>query len=218
MEPTLPEASTLALFFVTALALIAVPGPNMLFILSQGVVQGRRAAFAAALGVELGTLVHVLGTVAGLSALIAASALAFDLLKYAGVAYLLYLAVRALRAPVDEGLPGDAAAGGTALRLLRRGALVNILNPKVALFFLALLPQYVAPERGSVLTQSLVLGLVFFLVALGLDLCYALASSGVARWLARHERFRRSQKYVTGGTYLALAGAALFAGRPASRG
>ncbi|MBB4921204.1 LysE family translocator [Kitasatospora kifunensis] len=212
---TLPSLAALALFVPTVMALVAVPGPNMLLILSRGIGQGRRAAFASAVGVELGTLVHVLGTVIGVSALIATSALAFGLVKYAGAAYLVYLGVRTLvtkSAGLAPGAPHAGAAGPQPVRtLLRQGALVNVLNPKVALFFLALLPQYVNPDRGSVASQTLVLGMVFFAIALAMDLLYALASVGVGAWLARSARFARAQKYITGCTYLVLGVSAAFA-------
>lgn len=218
MELTLPSMAALALFVPTVVAVVAVPGPNMLLILSRGIGQGRRAAFASALGVELGTMVHVLGTVVGVSALIAASATAFDVVKYAGAAYLVYLGIRTLVS--KGGSLGEGPAGSDSPRsvgtLLRQGALVNVLNPKVALFFLALLPQYVDPERGSVASQTLVLGLVFFAIALAMDLVYAVASVGVGVWLARSVRFARVQKYITGCTYLLLGISAAFA-QPAGR-
>ncbi|MBV6699356.1 LysE family translocator [Kitasatospora aureofaciens] len=213
MELTFPSGTVLGVFVPMVVALVAVPGPNMLLILSRGIGQGRRAAFASAVGVELGTMVHVLGTVVGVSALIAASALAFNVVKYAGAAYLLYLGVRTLLART-EGPAGAPAAATEPLRvrtLLRQGALVNVLNPKVALFFLALLPQYVNPSRGSVASQTLVLGLVFFAIALAMDLVYAAASVGVGAFLARSVRFVRAQKYITGCTYLVLGVSAAFA-------
>ncbi|MET9401696.1 LysE family translocator [Kitasatospora sp. NPDC002965] len=218
MELTLPSMAALLLFVPTVVAVVAVPGPNMLLILSRGIGQGRRAAFASALGVELGTLVHVLGTVVGVSALIAASATAFDVVKYAGAAYLVYLGIRTLLS--KGGALGEGPAGSDSPRsvgtLLRQGALVNVLNPKVALFFLALLPQYVDPERGSGASQTLVLGLVFFTIALAMDLVYAVASVGVGAWLARSVRFARAQKYITGCTYLLLGISAAFA-QPSGR-
>ncbi|MFI6447720.1 LysE family translocator [Kitasatospora sp. NPDC050543] len=214
MQVTLPSWAALTLFVPTVVALVAIPGPNMLLILSRGIGQGRRAAFASAVGVELGTLVHVLGTVIGVSALIAASSLAFNTVKYAGAAYLVYLGVRTLLAKQDQAAPGAPAAAGErqpVRTLLRQGALVNVLNPKVALFFLALLPQYVNPGRGSVASQTLVLGMIFFVIALAMDLVYAVASVGVGAWLARSLRFARAQKYITGCTYLVLGISAAFA-------
>ncbi|MGW0364184.1 LysE family translocator [Streptomyces sp. NPDC002990] len=218
MELTLPSTAALMLFLPTVVAVVAVPGPNMLLILSRGIGQGGRAAFASAVGVELGTLVHVLGTVVGVSALVATSTLAFNVVKYAGAAYLVYLGVRTLLSKSDtvgerpSGTDGHQPVGA----LLRQGVLVNVLNPKVALFFLALLPQYVDPDRGSVASQTLALGLVFFAIALAMDLLYAMASVGVGAWLARNVRFARAQKYITGCTYLLLGVFAAFA-QPSGR-
>ncbi|MEV8532230.1 LysE family translocator [Streptomyces sp. NPDC051211] len=218
MELTLPSTAALMLFLPTVLAVVAVPGPNMLLILSRGIGQGRRAAFASAVGVELGTLVHVVGTVVGVSALVATSTLAFNVVKYAGAAYLVYLGVRTLLS--TSGTVSEGASGADDHRpigaLMRQGVLVNVLNPKVALFFLSLLPQYVDPDRGSVASQTLTLGLVFFGIALAMDLLYAMASVGVGAWLARNVRFARAQKYVTGITYLLLGVFAAFA-QPSGR-
>ncbi|MGH3878039.1 MAG: LysE family translocator [Actinophytocola sp.] len=203
MDVSIPPPATLALFAGTAFLLVIVPGPNMLFILSKGIISGRRAAFASAFGVELGTLVHVVGTVIGISALIAASPVAFNILKYAGAAYLLYLAWGAFRAQ-GSGLSREVP-DQTLLRTLGSAALVNVLNPKVALFFLALFPQFIAPELDSVPSQALILGLVFFLIALALDLLYAAGSVAVGRWLDRNPRFHFWQRLLSAATLLALA-------------
>lgn len=203
MDMSIPPTATLLLFAGTAFLLVIVPGPNMLFILSKGIFSGRRAAFASAFGVELGTLVHVVGTVIGISALIAASPVAFNILKYAGAAYLLYLAYRASRAP-GSGLAMETP-DQSLLRTLGSAALVNVLNPKVALFFLALFPQFIAPELNSVPSQALVLGLEFFLIALALDLLYATGSVAVGRWLDRNPRFHFWQRLLSSLTLLALA-------------
>src|SRR5438093_3775871 len=154
-----PDSTSLWLFGLAALALLAVPGPAVLYIVVQSAEQGRRIGLASVAGVHLGTLVHVAAATAGLSALIVASAMAFSVVKYAGAVYLVYLGVRKLvegRAP-----PRIAKEGEPLRRAFVRGALVNILNPKTALFFLAFLPQFVDRDRGGVWSQVLVLGLVF---------------------------------------------------------
>ncbi|MGH3871643.1 MAG: LysE family translocator [Pseudonocardiaceae bacterium] len=212
MNPSLPAASTVAVFVVAAIVLVAIPGPNMLFILGRGLDQGPRAAFAAAIGVELGTLVHVLGTVVGLSALIAASPVAFTVIKYAGAGYLFYLAVRVLR---SRPAPAAEAVREHHVRLTRlagEAAMVNILNPKVALFFLALLPQYVDPDRGSIGSQTLALGLLFFGIALIMDLAYATLSVPLGRWQRTSSTVATVQRYVSCTTFLALGLYAVFAG------
>jgi threonine/homoserine/homoserine lactone efflux protein len=205
----LPAPATLLLFAGTAFLLVIVPGPNMLFILSKGIVSGRRAAFAAAFGVELGTLVHVLGTVIGISALIAASPVAFNILKYAGAAYLAYLAFQAARAPAGQ--VSTVAPDQSLMRTVGSAALVNVLNPKVALFFLALFPQFIHPERGSAPIEALVLGLVFFFIALALDLLYATGSVAVGHWLDRNPKFHFWQRLVSCATLLALGAFAALA-------
>lgn len=204
MEQGLPPAETLLAFAATAVLLVIVPGPNMLLILSEGIVRGRRAAVAAAFGVELGTLVHVLGTVIGISALIAASPVAFTVLKYAGAAYLVHLAYRATRAPAGHH-PSAAPPDRSWCRTVGSAALVNVLNPKVALFFVALFPQFIDPDRGAVPLDSLVLGLVFFVIALALDLLYAFGSSAIDRVLDRNPRLHLWQRLLSGATLLALA-------------
>ncbi len=210
MNVTSPTASTVVIFAVTAIVLVAIPGPNMLFILGRGLDQGPRAAFAAALGVELGTLVHILGTVVGLSALIAASPVAFSVLKYGGAGYLFYLAIRVLRnraAPAVEAVREHRAS---LARLIGEAALVNILNPKVALFFLALLPQYIDPDRGSVGSQTLVLGLLFFVIALIMDLAYATVSVPLGAWRRTSSLAQTVQRYFSFTAFLSLGLYALF--------
>jgi threonine/homoserine/homoserine lactone efflux protein len=204
--PVVPMApATITLFATTAFVLIVVPGPNILFILSRGAHEGRRAAFASAVGLELGTLVHVVGTVVGLSALIASSTLAFNVVRFGGAAYLGYLGIRTLLARTAAEEPAEHALSGSLSRLVGSAALVNILNPKVALFFLALLPQYINPKLGSVTYQALVLGTVFFTIALVLDLIYAAASVRVGALMRHKPAFRRWQKYLTAAVLIMLA-------------
>jgi threonine/homoserine/homoserine lactone efflux protein len=160
----------------------------------------------SAAGVETGTPVHVTAAALGLSSLVAASPVAFAVLRYAGPGYLAYLGGRTL-----VRLPRLYSAGEAARRPLRRvyrdGAVVNILNPQVALFFLAFLPQYVSPVTAA-RPQMFVLGAVFFVLALGLDTAYALAGGAVGRWLRRSAGHSSWQRYAVGGSYLGL-GAAL---------
>jgi threonine/homoserine/homoserine lactone efflux protein len=207
----MPETTTLLLFAAAAAALIAIPGPNAIYIAARSLSQGRTAGLASALGVETGTLIHVAAAAAGLSALVASSAAAFDTIRYLGAAYLVFLGLRALR---SRG--AHAAAVEAEPQPLRRafaeGVLVNVLNPKVALFFLAFLPQFTDPDRGPVATQTLVLGAVMFAIALAADLLYALAADAVGTRLRRRAGAARRQAQVTGGIYLALGAVAAFAG------
>lgn len=200
----MPTATTFALFTSATVLLVLLPGPNTLFILSRAVEQGRTAAFASAVGVELGTLGHICLTAVGISGLLTASDAAFRVLLVAGVIYLVYLGWRAFAA-ADPPAPESGRGETSSTRLLRQAALVNLLNPKVALFFVALLPQYTDPARGAIPLQILALGGVFFLVALTLDLAYAAAATGIAGWLGRHPGSWPWQRRVSGCVYLGLA-------------
>lgn len=194
---------TLALFCAAAFALIITPGPNQIYIIARSTSQGRRTGFLSVLGVESGTLVHVVAASLGLSALLASSALAFSLVKYAGAAYLIYLGIRTWRSHADtsEQTAPEPASGA---RVFAQGMLTNVLNPKVALFFLAFLPQFVNVSRGHVAEQMLILGIVFTVMGLGVDLVVALLASSAGDWLRRKPGARRMQKWVTGGVYISL--------------
>jgi threonine/homoserine/homoserine lactone efflux protein len=197
----MPELSTLILFAGSAATLVLIPGPNLIYIVTRSVEAGRRAGLASMFGVETGTLVHVAAAAFGLSALLASSAVAFDALKYAGVAYLIFLGVRALR---TKEAPTVAAPSGMR-RTFAEGVLVNVLNPKVSLFFLAFLPQFVDPARGDATTQVLVLGAVFMVIASVLDLLYVAAAGLLAG------RLRNARRYAAG-VYFALAALAAASG------
>jgi threonine/homoserine/homoserine lactone efflux protein len=208
----MPDFTTLVLFAAAAIVLIAIPGPNHVYIVARSVSQGRGAGLASALGVETGTLVHVAAAAAGLSAVIASSATAFNLVRYLGAAYLVYLGIRALtrRDGHEGGVEVDAAP---LRRTFAEGVMVNVLNPKVALFFLAFLPQFIDPSRGPVAVQTLVLGAVIFVLALASDLVYALAASALGERLRRRGAgFGRVQRRVTGGVYVALGAVAALSG------
>src|SRR4051794_34740059 len=150
----MPTASTLALFCAAALALIVVPGPAVTYIVTQSIDKGRGAGLASAFGVASGGLVHVAAAVVGLSALLASSATAFTIVKLVGAAYLIVIGVRRLLARHEDARePEVPTAPGSPRRLFLQGAVVNVLNPKTALFFLAFLPQFVDPDRGTVAGQ-----------------------------------------------------------------
>src|ERR671914_491663 len=169
------DASTLALFMVAALALAVVPGPAVLYIVARSVDQGRLAGFVSALGIAVGSLVHVVAATVGLSSLLASSATAFTVVKYAGAAYLVILGVRRLltRETIDDDI---SRAPRTRRKLFVDGVVVNVLNPKTALFFIAFLPQFVDPEAGAATLQIFALGLIFALIALSSDSLWALAA------------------------------------------
>jgi threonine/homoserine/homoserine lactone efflux protein len=209
-----PEPSTLLLFSATALALVAVPGPNAIYIVTRSIDQGRSAGVASAFGVETATLVHIAAAAAGLSAALASSATAFTVLKYAGAAYLVFLALRAFREHGAAG-PGERPPA-PGRRVYAEGFLVNLLNPKVALFFLAFLPQFVDPDVGAAWTQIVVLGGILAAIGLSFDLLYALGAGALGSLVRGNARLARRRRVVTGGIYLALAAVALGGGRRAT--
>lgn len=175
----------------------------MLYIVARGIDQGRRAALVSALGIHVGTLGHVAAATLGLSALLVSSAVAFSAVKYAGAAYLIYLGLRTLLAHGDIHAP-TTLAPASLRRVFTQGVVVNLLNPKTALFFLAFIPQFVDPGRGSVAGQTLFFGCL--LVAMGIvsDGSYALLSGTLGGWLRSNLGFLRAQRYFAGGVYLAL--------------
>jgi threonine/homoserine/homoserine lactone efflux protein len=209
----MPEPSTIVVFALAGLVLVAIPGPNLIYIATRSLSQGRRAGVASALGVGTGTLVHVTAAAVGLSALIASSATAFDAVKYLGAAYLVYLGIRTLTGR-DEPAPEESSRPAASLRrTYLEGMVVNLLNPKVGLFFLAFLPQFVDPSRGAATSQILVLGAVLAAIGLCMDMLYAFAAGALGGWLRGRDSFARRQRLVTGGVYIALgATAALVSG------
>jgi threonine/homoserine/homoserine lactone efflux protein len=203
-----PDSTSLWLFCLAALALLAIPGPAVLYIVVQSAEQGRRAGLASVGGVHLGSLVHVAAATAGLSAVIVASALAFNVVKYAGAAYLVYLGIRKLLERDDV---VEVEVESLVLRrAFARGVVVNVLNPKTALFFLAFLPQFVDTDRGGVWSQVLVLGLTFVALGLVSDSLYALAAGTVGNVLRRK---RRAVRYFSGGVFITLGVVASLARR-----
>jgi threonine/homoserine/homoserine lactone efflux protein len=203
-----PDSTALWLFSLAALALLAIPGPAVLYIVVQSAEQGRRVGLASVAGIHLGTLVHVLAASVGLSALIVASSVAFSTVKYAGAAYLIYLGIRKL---LERDPPTAVEQPGEPLRrAFARGIVVNVLNPKTALFFLAFLPQFVDASRGGVWSQALVLGFVFVGLGLVSDSLYALAAGSVSGLLRRR---RNAVRRGSGVVYVALGAASALAKR-----
>lgn len=207
--PILPEWSSLGLFAVAALVLLLTPGPAVLYIVTRSIDQGWRAGLVSVLGVHVGTLAHIFAAAAGLSALLAASATAFGVVKYLGAVYLIYIGVRRLRDRESRMI----REGGAPTRLRRAfvdGVVVNVLNPKTGLFFLAFLPQFVTEARGHVGEQIVALGVVFVLLGAVTDSLYALTAGSAARWLRGQPRFLAGERWVTGGLYISLGLAAAF--------
>jgi threonine/homoserine/homoserine lactone efflux protein len=197
------DPSTLALFVLASLALAVVPGPAVLYIVAQSVDQGRFAGLVSALGIGTGGLVHVVAATIGLSSLLASSATAFTIVKYAGAAYLVVLGIRRLltRDEADEEL---ARPSRTHRRVFREGVVVNVLNPKTALFFLAFLPQFVDPGRGAATLQILLLGLIFVAIALCSDSVWALAAGTLGSWLKGSRWYLGVKRWVNGTVFVGL--------------
>lgn len=212
----MPDATTYGVFVAAALALLLVPGPAVFYVMARSVEGGRSAGLVSVLGVEVGTLVHVAFAAAGLSAVLASSATAFSVVKWMGAAYLVWLGLRLLLSREGEDDETPEARGETRLpRVFTQSVLVQVLNPKVALFFLAFLPQFVDPSRGAAWSQVVVLGATLALLGLLTDGLYALLGGTAGDWLKRrNERpgFRRGQRYVTGGVYVALGAATVLSG------
>jgi threonine/homoserine/homoserine lactone efflux protein len=212
-----PAPATFALFCAAALALIVVPGPAVTYVVTQSVDKGRRAGLVSVLGIAAGGLVHVAAATAGLSALIASSASAFTVVKLAGAAYLILLGVRRLLARDEDAEPLSEASSSPAAiphrRLFAQGVVVNVLNPKTALFFLAFLPQFVDPNRGSVAFQVAVFGVTFVCLAVLSDGAYALVAAALASRLRDSPRARRLRRRVTGTIFVLLGATAAVAKR-----
>jgi threonine/homoserine/homoserine lactone efflux protein len=211
----MPDPAALGVFSLASLALLVVPGPSVLYIVTRGITQGRMAGLASVLGVHVGTTFHIAAATLGLSALLMRSIVAFNIVKYAGAAYLVYLGIRRL---LDE--DGPIQTGPVNARPLTwifgQGILVNVLNPKTALFFLAFLPQFVDVQRGSVPLQMLVLGSIFIVLGLISDGTYALVSSLIGNRLRTSKSFARRERLVSGGIYLGLGVTAALSGHRSS--
>jgi threonine/homoserine/homoserine lactone efflux protein len=209
----IPEAASLALFAVAALALLLVPGPAVIYVVARSIQQGRPAGLASVLGIHVGTLVHISAATVGLSALIVSSAVAFTIVKLAGAVYLIGLGLWTLFSRQPE---PDVVLGGerNLRRAFAQGIVVNVLNPKTALFFLAFLPQFVDPDASHPAVQIAVLGVLFALLGLVTDSLWAIAAGTARVLLGRSRRFVRAQRYVTGTVYVGLGLATAFGGGP----
>ena len=211
----MPDASTFALFVAAALVLLVVPGPSVLYIVARSIEGGRTAGLVSVLGVQTGAILHIAFATLGLSAILASSAVAFSLVKWLGAAYLVWLGLRQIFGR-DEGDDEVAVGPARLSRVFSQGVLVNTLNPKTALFFLAFLPQFVDPSRGAAWTQILLLGATFVILALCSDGLYALLSGTAGGWLRRKMKgasFRRGQRFISGGILIALGAVAAVSGK-----
>ncbi|BCX03304.1 MAG: RhtB family transporter [Candidatus Roseilinea sp.] len=197
------QPAQVQLFVLASLALLVVPGPAVLYIIARSVSQGRLAGVVSAAGVQVGASVHIVAAALGLSAVFLSSALAFNVVKYLGAAYLIYLGVRQWLA--REAVTGEVMAQPESLqRVFVQGIIVNVLNPKTALFFFAFLPQFVDPARGNVTVQVLLLGLVFVTLAIINDGVYAVLAGALGNGLRSNRRFWSGQRLFAGAVYIGL--------------
>jgi threonine/homoserine/homoserine lactone efflux protein len=206
----MPGLDNLLLFGIASVLLVLTPGPNLLYLISRTLAQGRAAGLVSLAGTTTGFVVHILAAALGLSAILVAVPVAYDAVRWAGAAYLLWLAWDAVRPAQGGGTAAGAFTPRTLPRaapakLFRMGLLTSILNPKVALFYLALFPQFVEPARGSVFVQSLVLGLVQIVVAVIGDTLFVLAAARVARWLGARPVWAAAQRWLLGGVFAGIA-------------
>ena len=197
------EFSQLFLFLGATLALLLVPGPAVLYITARSANQGRLAGLVSVLAIETANFLQAVAATLGLSAILLSSALAFDVVKYLGAAYLIYLGVRKLLVPEEGKVQGEVKAESLA-RIYWQGFAINLLNPKTALFFFAFLPQFVDPKRGNVTAQTLLLGAIFVGMALITDSLYALLASSLAERMRGSQHFQKGQRYFAGLVYVGL--------------
>jgi len=197
------ETSQLFFFMGAALALLLIPGPAVLYITARSASQGRVAGLVSVLAIETANFMQAVAAALGLSAILLSSALAFDVVKYLGAAYLIYLGIRKLLAS-DNGAEDEAVKQESLARIYWQGFAVNILNPKTALFFFAFLPQFVDPAKGNVTGQNLLLGAIFVGMAIITDSMYAILASSLAGKLNGNKRFQNGQRYFAGLVYIGL--------------
>ena len=198
----MPSAATIAAFAGASILLLLIPGPAVLYIVNRSVSDGREAGLAAVAGLTLGNLVHALAATAGLSAVLATSSAAFSTVKWLGAGYLVYVGVRTLMRPptvIDPDQPGVSVR-----RSFTQGIVVNVLNPKVALFFLSFLPQFIDPEKGRPALQALVLGLVFVGLGFFSDGTYSLVASSLRGVLLRGKTLPFVRRWVAGTVFIGL--------------
>ena len=196
-------SSQLYLFMGAALVLLLVPGPAVLYITTRSATQGRLAGLVSVLAIETANFIQAIAATLGLSAILLSSALAFDIVKYLGAAYLIYLGIQRLFA-LDKKSEDKVVKKDSLSRIYWQGFAVNILNPKTALFFFAFFPQFVDPAKGNVIAQNMLLGAIFVGMAIITDSIYALLASSVAGRLSKNRRFQKGGRYFAGLVYIGL--------------
>lgn len=195
----------LLLFAGAALLMVLTPGPNMIYLISRSICQGRAAGVISLTGVIAGFFVHMFAAAAGLSALFLAIPFAYEVLKWLGALYLLWMAWEAVKPGARSPFEAQALPADPPRKLFLMGFLTNVLNPKVAVFYLSIFPQFIVTERGSVFLQSVTLGLTQISISFVVNLLIALSAAGIAAWFARNPLWLATQRYVMGGVLAALA-------------
>jgi threonine/homoserine/homoserine lactone efflux protein len=208
----MPDLTLWGLFIVASVVLLLTPGPAVLFIVAHSVEQGRAAGLVSVLGIHLGTIVHITAAAVGLSALVVSSALAFAIIKYLGAVYLIWIGIRTLLAK-DPDPEAPAVPTEPLRRVFRDGFVVNLFNPKTAIFFLAFLPQFVDPAQGAVHWQILILGFTFMGLGIMSDGMFALVAGATGDFLRRNRRFLRLQRWFAGISFIGLGVTAALATR-----
>jgi threonine/homoserine/homoserine lactone efflux protein len=207
----MPTLTTLSLFLLAALGLLFIPGPAILYVVTRSVDQGRNAGVVSAAGIGIADLVHTAAAAFGLSALLLTSALAFTIVKYLGAAYLIYLGIRTLLRRDTHQTTSNTTQKSPS-RMFFQGMMVELLNPKTALFFFAFLLQFVDPTRGPIAVQILLFGSLYVVLGLCSLSIYGLLAGTLAQWLKSNASFQKIQRYITGSIYIALGLTAAFAG------
>ncbi len=207
----MPDWSTLILFATAVLVLVFTPGPNTLYIIARSVNQGRAAGIVSSLGVEVGTLVHIAAAAFGISALLMSSAMAFNIVKYAGAAYLIYLGIKTLLTR-EKAAEAETIEETSLCRTFSQAVFVNVLNPKTAMFFFAFLPQFIDVERGAIATQILFLGVMVVVLGFTSGSLYSLLAGGIGNLLRGNLKFLRAQRYFAGSVYIGLGAATALTG------
>ena len=198
----MPEKAAFVAFLIAAFALNLAPGPDMLYVIGRSVGQGRKAGIVSSVGVFVGCWVHILAAAFGIAALLRSSPVAFNVVRYAGAAYLIYLGIKMLAQKTD--LASQHLKAERLGTIFRQGAITNMLNPKVAIFFLAFLPQFVDARRGSVVLQILLLGLIFNVGGTLVNLAVAYAGGTLGELLRRNQSIARLQRRFTGLIFVGL--------------
>ena len=193
------------LFLVACILLVLTPGPNLLYLISRTLCQGRGAGLVSLAGTTSGFVVHIVAASLGLSAVLIAVPVMFDAVRFAGAAYLLWLAFDSVRSRGAGLFTPRSLVPEPPAKLYRTGLLTSILNPKVALFYLALFPQFIVPAHGHVLVQSLALGATQIVIAVVGDALFVLAAARISRWLAKRPLWMAVQRWVQGGVFAAIA-------------